>query len=134
MRDREYFQAHGEYKGIVGVRNLEDEYSDEGEEDEDDEDPSSDADSHDNTPITHYFFTLRCILYRRPSQVDDPNDPDAPKIRTETEKDRMLRDNLVSMLRSLGAKTVTSASFEFFYDLGYRNFPVVIKQVSRLPF
>jgi hypothetical protein len=136
VRDREYFQAHGDYDGIVGTPDPEDEYSDEGEDEDEDEEEDGAAGravGWDNTPITHYFFLLRCILYRRSSQVEDPNDPDAPKIRTETEKDKTQRDNFVSMLRSLGATTVTSDSFEFFYDVGYHNFPVVIKQVNHPP-
>jgi hypothetical protein len=81
----------------------------------------SDDEEGEDMPTTHYLFQLRCILYRRPSQLHDPNDPDAAKIRTETDQDRVMRDNLVSMLRSQGADSVTSASLEFWHSLGYRD-------------
>lgn len=103
-------------------------------EDTEDEssDDSPDEAEEEHIPITHYFFQLRCIPYRRPSQLNDPNDPDGPKIRTETDQDRMVRDNLVALLRSYGAKSVSSASLEFSYDLGTRKFPPT-KQVNALP-
>jgi hypothetical protein len=46
------------------------------------------------------FFQLRCSIYQRPSQVHDPNDPDRPKIRTETDQNRKVQDNLFALLHS----------------------------------
>lgn len=127
--DRQFLKAHGRYEGTIGdcVGESEDKYSDE------DQDDSLDNAESDHMSVTHYLFQLRCILYRRRSQLHDPNDPDGPKIRTETDQDRMVRDNLLALLRSHGAESVTSSTLEFYHSLGTRTFPLA-KQVSRTSF